>query len=57
MDGYGVLQDRFSVYKGALRKNEAHGFGISVFENGDHYVGEWVEGKMQGPGCYVTAKG
>ena len=58
MDGYGVLQDKnFSVYEGNFKDNVAHGFGSIIFENGDHYVGSWKKGNMDGHGTYVTAKG
>ena len=45
MDGYGVLQDKnFSVYEGDFRENHENGFGSIIYENGDHYVGEWKDG-------------
>ena len=51
MDGYGVLQiQKKSVYEGYFKDDVANGFGTIIFENGDHYTGEWLKGQMHGIG-------
>ena len=45
IDGYGVLQIlNKSVYEGYFKDDASNGVGAIIFENGDHYMGEWLNG-------------
>lgn len=44
-------------YFGHWERNERHGFGIYLLQNGDRYIGGWSEGLYHGNGVLFTAKG
>ena len=37
-------------YNGDKKNGRAHGDGIAKMNNGDEYIGKWVEGRMEGKG-------
>ncbi|KEG11378.1 phosphatidylinositol-4-phosphate 5-kinase [Trypanosoma grayi] len=39
------------LYDGDWLNEKPHGSGEMIFANGDHYVGEFVAGKLSGSGC------
>ena len=55
-DGYGTLtyqNDQESyIYAGEWAKGMRHGYGDTVFSNGDSYFGEWNEDSYHGIGRY-----
>lgn len=52
--GYYKFKDG-SEYTGELKGRRPNGKGRTVFLNGDSYEGEYVKGKRQGQGTYLSA--
>ena len=44
-------------FVGSLLDGKASGFGRLYFDNGDYLEGDFVEGRCEGIGRYVTADG
>jgi hypothetical protein len=41
-----------SEYKGDVKNEKPHGYGVMTYNDGSTYVGEWSEGKRHGHGTY-----
>ena len=54
-----ILYPDTSVYKGQTKPSDSarHGLGVYYFSNGDIYLGEWVDNKIQGKGVYYFVEG
>lgn len=44
-------------YKGEMKDNTYHGYGMYCFASGAKYIGEWRDGKYHGQGKYFFASG
>lgn len=46
-----------TVYSGEIRDSLYHGQGKAVYQNGDQYTGDWIQGSRHGGGEIVRAVG
>ena len=53
--GYEITEKGY--YKGHFKNNIRHGSGEFIWNNGQMYSGEWVEGKKHGSGMWKSGKG
>ena len=57
-DGYGVLETRYSKYKGKWNIGIKSGEGIIIYKNGDKYEGEWIyDNKKHSKGILIYNNG
>ena len=46
-----------SVFRGQMREEDRHGFGIQIWPDGAKYVGYWSQNQAQGKGTFWHAEG
>jgi hypothetical protein len=57
-EGYGVhVLHNGSKYEGLFEKNLFNGDGRLIYDNGDYYIGQWANGRIDGKGLFVSSDG
>ena len=49
--------DGEGVYEGEYKNNIRQGFGKFTTENGEYFIGEWINGEMNGKGTLYSKNG
>lgn len=52
-----VLRTSHGSYYGEIKNGFPHGFGTMIWDDGDEYVGDWIEGRFEGVGVMIFANG
>lgn len=52
-----IFKEGSAKYIGDFRENEANGFGVCTYANGDRYRGEWANGAFNGKGTLYLHDG
>lgn len=55
--GLQTLSDASTTYTGMVDAGVANGWGHIIWNNGDSYLGHWVQGAREGMGLYAWADG
>lgn len=56
-NGFGLIETQNLIYVGCIENRAAMGFGISIYNNQEVYIGEWKNGFRNGDGCYFHSCG
>ena len=51
------LKNKNVIYKGGFTKGKKNGFGKDLFDNGNYWQGNYINGKKEGVGIFVDVKG
>ena len=57
MHGKGKLETQEFIYQGDFRNNKFEGFGECYWKNGSFYIGNYIKGKREGTGTFVSEEG